>query len=107
YLTIAARSMVKDGTLTVLVDGRQVYSRRLSLDEGASEVKKRLFRRRQEVFSVRIDVPPGRHRVVAQVFAEGKDAGHEDSAEVAPQGRTRLALVAGRIIGPAVSLKAE
>jgi hypothetical protein len=109
YLVIEARSLVKDGTIKILVDGREVYQRRLCAEEGAGAQPKKIFRRREETFSIRIEVEPGPHTVAAQVFSEGKPAGHEDSAQVDPGAHesARLRLVAGRLLGPPVSLTTD
>ena len=111
YLVIDAKSMVKLGRLTVLVDGREVYSRRLSTGESADPdaVKKKLFRRRQEVFSTRIEVPPGRHEVVALVLPDGAGSGSRDSTvvELKASESRKLQLVAGRLLGSPVSLKSD
>lgn len=108
-LLIDARSLVKQGTIKVLVDGREVYHRRLSSLEGEGAQPKKLFRRREETFTVRVEVAPGSHTVAAQVFSEGRDAGREDSTEVRVSARetAHLHLVAGRILGSSISLKAD
>ena len=109
YLLIDARSLVKEGTVKLLLDGREVYQRRLSAFEGAGAQPKKFLRRREESFSIRIEVAPGAHTVAAQVFTEGKDAGHEDAVKVSVAAResVHLRLVAGRILGASVSLKAD
>jgi hypothetical protein len=109
YLVIDARSLVKEGTVKLLVDGREVYQRRLSSLEGSGALPKKFLRRREEAFSVRIEVAPGHHTVSAQVFTDGKQSGHEDAAEidVGAHESAHLHLVAGRIMGPSVSIKAD
>jgi len=105
YLVIDVRSLVKQGTVKILVDGREVYHRRLSSVENATAQTK-LFHRREETFSARLEVAPGTHTVAAQVFTDGKDDGREDATDVSVQARetAHLQLVAGRILGASVSL---
>jgi hypothetical protein len=74
-LLIDARSLVKEGTVKILVDGREVFHRRLSSLDGEGAQPKKLFRRREETFTARVEVPPGTHVVAAQVFIDGKDEG--------------------------------
>ena len=109
FVVIDVRSLVKDGTMRILVDGREVSHRHLSSLDGEGAQPKKLFRRREETFSVRFEVPPGSHTVAAQVFSDGKDEGREDSEHVSvmAQKTTRLHLVAGRILGASVSLKSD
>lgn len=109
FLVIDARSLVKAGTVKLLVDGREVYHRRLSSLEGSGAQPKKLFRRREETFSIRVEVAPGAHTVAAQVFSDGSDEGQEDLAKVTVAAResAHLRLVAGRILGASVSLKAD
>lgn len=108
-LVIDARSLVKDGTVRILVDGREVYHRRLSSIDGEGAQPKKAFRRREEIFTVRLEVAPGAHTVAAQIFHAGKDEGNEDSTrvEVGARESAHLRLVVGRIVGASVSLKAD
>ena len=108
-LVVDARSLVKEGTIKILIDGREVYSRRLSSREGEGAQPKKLFQRREEVFTVRLDVAPGTHTIAAQVFTEGKEEGREDSTQVTVESRetTHLRLIAGRILGASVALKQD
>jgi hypothetical protein len=111
YLLIDAKSMVKLGKLTVLVDGREVYSRDLSTQEspGSDIVKKKLFRRKQEHFSARIKVSPGRHEIVVLVIPDGMSSGFKDRTvvDLKVSESRKLQLVAGRLLGSPLSIKAD
>ena len=111
HILIMTRSSVKEGTLEVFVDGAQVYSRRLSTEgsaEGSSLPKRKWYQRKQELFEARIEVPAGRHEILAKVTPNGEDA-YQDSTvvDIAPDSNTRFHLTAGRILGSTISLKAD
>jgi hypothetical protein len=107
WLQLDAISKVKAGTLTVLVDGDEVYARELSTAErGAARFFKRVAGRVQEEFDVRIPVAPGEHEVVARVSMQRRDEPYEAAVWVdLESGESQgLALVAGRTFGSALSL---
>jgi serine/threonine-protein kinase len=112
YLLVKAKSAVKEGTLTLLVDGVAVYSKHLSTQksaEGEPEAKLQWFLRKQQIFEARIDLPPGRHEVVAHVVEDGKSEPTQQKAvvEVLPSEPCKLTLVAGRVVGPSLTLKTD
>ena len=106
WLELSGTSKVKSGTLTVLVDGSEVYSRQLSTGErGAERFFKKVAGRVEEEFSARIPVAPGEHQVVARVSMERRDEPYEVGVWVdLESGESRgLSLVAGKTFGRPVS----
>ena len=107
WLELEGTSKVKSGTLTVLVDGAEVYSRPLSTDErGASRFLKKVAGRVQEEFEARIPVSPGEHQVTARVSMQRRDEPYETTVWVDLESGERqgLDLVAGKTFGRPVSL---
>jgi serine/threonine protein kinase len=102
------KSSVREGTLTLTVDGRRVLKRELSAP-GSKSV--RLLRKavglKEERFDKSIGVAPGTHEIVA--LLESGDTRHEKSliVEVARGERQNLTLSAGRGYGAPLSLKAD
>lgn len=106
WLELAGLSKVKSGTLTVLVDGVEVYSRPLSTDErGASRFIKKVAGRVQEEFEARIPVSPGEHQVTARVSMKRRDEPYETTVWVdLESGESQgLDLVAGKTFGRPLS----
>ena len=110
YLDLEATSSVKDGKLTVLVDGSEVYSRELSTE---SRNVKRFFKKVagnvQESFDARIAIPSGTREVMARVHTARRSAPYEEvlTLDLEPGESRKIRLVAGRTLGRAVSLEAE
>jgi len=107
WLELDAKSKVKSGTLTVLVDGAEVYSRALSTDErGASRFLKKIAGRVQEEFEAKIPVSPGEHKVTARVSMQRRDEPYETTVWIdLESGESQgLELVAGKTFGRALSL---
>jgi hypothetical protein len=107
WLELDGTSKVKSGTLTVLVDGAEVYSRPLSTDErGASRFLKKVAGRVQEEFEARIPVSPGEHQVTARVSMKRRDEPYETTVWVDLESGERqgLDLVAGKTFGRPLSL---
>jgi len=110
YLDLEATSSVKDGTLTVLVGGSEVYSRELSTeDRNVKRFFKKVAGNVQESFDARIAVPSGNHEVVARVETARRSAPYEESVTVdlEPGESRKLRLVAGRTFGRPLSLHIE
>ena len=107
WLELDGTSKVKSGTLTVLVDGTEVYSRPLSTDErGASRFLKKVAGRVQEEFEARIPVSPGEHQITARVSMQRRDEPYETTVWVDLDSGERqgLDLVAGKTFGRPLSL---
>jgi hypothetical protein len=109
-LVVHGRSRVRAGELRLLLDGRLVYTRLLSLEQAETDgdlARRGLFKRREEAFAARIPMPPGSHEIVAQVFADGKEYGREDRLiiDAVSGASVPIQVVAGRLIGSSVSLK--
>jgi serine/threonine protein kinase len=83
YLILGGRSKLEKGTLTLLLDDEEVYSRRLAAPRiGPKILGKKRIKVGQEVFEARIGVGSGRHKVVAYVEPEGKSSGYRRRAYV-------------------------
>jgi hypothetical protein len=102
------KSSVREGTLTLTVDGRRVYKRELSAP-GSKSV--RLLRKavglKEERFDKSIGISPGTHEIVA--LLESGDTQHQRSliVEVARGERQNLMLSAGSGYGAPLSLKTD
>jgi serine/threonine protein kinase len=109
HLRLDARSSIEAGSLSLRVDGREVYSRRLAAPSARSGAFDKIPGRKQEAFEDWIRIPPGRHEVAAQVQAEGSGLPFQDSVVVdLKAGETRtLRMVAGRSSGAPVSLEID
>ena len=109
HLKLDARSSIDAGTLSLEVDGREVYSRHLDAPAGDKGVFNKILRRDQESFEGWIKVTPGRHEVAAHVLPEGAGSPFQDSIVVdLKPGETRtIRMVAGRSFGTPISLKMD
>jgi len=110
YLDLEATSSVKDGTLTVLVDGAEVYSRELSTeDRNVKRFLKKVAGKVQESFDARIAIPSGPHEVVARVETARRSAPYEEAVTVdlGPGESRRIRLVAGKTFGRPLTLETE
>jgi serine/threonine protein kinase len=110
HLKLDARSSIEAGTLSLEVDGREVYSRHLASPARSKRVFNRILGRDQETFEGWIKVAPGKHEVAAHVVPEeGNESPLQDSIVVdLKAGETRtLRMVAGRSFGTPLSLKVD
>jgi len=105
-LKLDAKSSIPSGTLTVTIDGEEVYERTLSTEEGGFFSK--VTGRTQETFETWLSVAPGKHKIVALVQEED---GTEHRASIVidaePGEQREIDLVAGRALGRPLSLKAD
>ncbi len=109
HLKLDGKSNIEKGKLSLLVDGREVYSRHLAAPNGGRGVFNKLLGKDQEAFEGWIRIAPGKHEVVAQVLPTGEAEGYRGSVMVdlkAGEVRT-LRLAAGRSRGTPVSLKLD
>ena len=103
HLKIAGESSFKSGTLTITVDGKQVYSRALEArGNKAMGLLKKVVGKGQESFEAWVEVPAGRHEVVAYVVTSDKPSGYHDSVMVdLERGETQnLKILAGKANTP-------
>jgi serine/threonine protein kinase len=109
HLKLDARSSIESGTLSLEVDGHEVYSRHLASPARTKGVFTRLLGRDQETFEGWIKIAPGKHEVAAHVVPEGDESPLQDSIVVDLRaGETRtLRMVAGRSFGTPLSLKVD
>ena len=111
YLKLDAKSSVESGSLSVRVDGDEVYSRELSAPRkpGKKNPIKKFLDRNHETFEAWIEVGPGKHEIVALIVSEDGSAESRDTVVVDLEaGQTRrLRMVAGRAFGSALSLKVD
>ncbi len=105
-LALFVKSSLKEGTLTLRVDGREVYSTNLASD--AKRWKKVIGRAHQD-FAAQVEIPAGAHTITAQVLNSVKSREHEASVdvEIAAGQERGLRIVAGRTIGPPLTLTLE
>jgi len=108
YVALDARSLVEAGTLTLFVDGEEIYARKLSsVPSPTKGFFKKFAGRTAEEFDAQLELTAGEHVVVARVALEGESTGHEETVvlDLAPGATQTLKLVAGRKKRP-ISLKA-
>jgi len=108
HLKIDGESSVKSGTLTITVDGKQVYSRELEArGNKAMGLLKKVVGKGQESFEAWVEVPPGHHEVVAYVATPDKPSGYHDAVMVdLDRGETQnLKVLAGKANTPIVLRK--
>jgi hypothetical protein len=93
-LAVVLKSSVKEGRLSLFLDGKTIYTADFTGRGGAP---------RQPT---RVSIPAGKHTVAAQLSQTGKDREHHDSIEVdlAPGSSATLRVAAGRALGRDLSL---
>jgi hypothetical protein len=84
YLMLEVRSKVEMGEFRLLLDDEAVYSRALAASRIGPKVfgKKPIRRFKNETFDARIELEPGRHRLVALVTPDGNGKSYERNALV-------------------------
>jgi hypothetical protein len=110
FLKILGRSSVRSGRLTLRVDGAEVYVRELIAETGkAKRFFKRMFGKAGESFETTVEVEPGRHEIVAHVAMTDDGSGYDSRIvlEIAAGATRELHLIAGRKLGPPMSLTEE
>jgi serine/threonine-protein kinase len=109
HLRLDAKSGVESGELTLLVDGDEVYRRKLSAPREKQGFFKRMLDQDLETFEAWIDVAPGRHEVAAHVLPAGMTSGYRDAivVDLEPGETRRIKLAAGRRFGSTLSLKSD
>lgn len=106
-VTLSISSSVKQGRLTVLVDGRQAFSSELAND---SKKFKRFYRKAlgqaHQQAGATFELPAGRHTISALLEVEGKSKRYERSIEIEVEagGSQVLEIVAGKSFGRRLTL---
>jgi len=104
------KSSVRSGTLTVKVDGRNVYTRELSAP-GSKSVRllKKAVGLKEERFDKSIGIAPGMHEIVALLEFDDDEAQHEKRliVDVERGQHRKVVLRAGSGYGAPLSLKTD
>ena len=98
FLKIVGKSSVRSGTLSLRIDGTEVYRRALSVDLEKKKLLKRMFNKDTETFETTIAIAPGEHEIHAVVIFDGNAQGFGSSAilEIDAGATREVKLVAGR-----------
>jgi serine/threonine-protein kinase len=111
YLELHVKSSIKAGTLTLLVDGEEVYQTELESPESRKVTRayKKVLGRASQTLDARVRVPAGRHTMVARLFNRSKSHEFENQVEfeIEPGEARSLRVVAGRAIGRRLALKLD
>jgi serine/threonine protein kinase len=109
-LVVDTRSGIKDGRLTLSVDGRVVYRRELAWQgKGWKRAMARTVGQGREKHEDEIELAPGRHEIAARVDV-GKDSPPFERTivvELEPDARKTLRIVAGKTFGRDLTLALE
>jgi serine/threonine-protein kinase len=108
HLRLEGKSRIESGDLTVRLDGRPIYARRLSAPKGAGGLG-RMFGKNSEAFEAWMKISPGKHELEAEVIREGGGESLKDSivVDLGP-GETRvLHLTAGGSLGRPIQIKVD
>jgi hypothetical protein len=108
YLLLDAKSSIEAGSFALLVDGKEVYSRELALQQPRKGFLGKVFRN-VETFEALIEVPAGAHEVVGRIVPEDDSFVFQDTVIVDFEAsRThKLRMTAGRTFGSPLSLKVD
>ena len=110
FVELEGKSSVRSGTLTLSVDGRNVYSRELSAD-GSKGVRllKKAVGVKEERFNKSIGIAPGTHEIVALLESGDGGTQHQKRViiDVERGDRRKLVLSAGSGYGAPLSLKVD
>jgi serine/threonine-protein kinase len=107
HLKLEAKSSIEGGTLTLRVDGRNLYEHPLAAPAGDGGLA-RLLGRNQESFEAWLRVPPGKHELTAEVANQGESVLRDTIVIDLDPGQNRtLRLTAGRSFGRPLQIKLE
>jgi hypothetical protein len=108
YLLLDAKSSIEAGTFTLLVDGEEVYTRKLALEQPHKGLLGKVFRN-VETFEALIEVPAGAHEVVGRIVPNDDSFVFQDTVVVnlEPRRTHKLRMTAGRTFGSQLSLKVD
>jgi hypothetical protein len=109
YLDLHAKSAVKQGTLVILIDGSEVYSREMvSEHRGAKRFFKKLTRSAGKGFEERLTVESGQHEVVARLIKpDGTNFQDTILVDLEPGQAKELQLLVGHKRGKSVVWKTD
>jgi len=108
HLKLEAKSSVEAGDLSLRLDGRPIYVRRLAAPQQEGALA-RLMGRDHEAFEAWLKVPPGKHELEAEVAKEGETDPLRDTIvlNLGPGETRTLHLTAGRGFGRPVQIKLD
>jgi len=106
-LKLDVNSAVERGELTIELDGDPVYTRHLDGPRQKRNLFKKILESNHETFETVLDVPAGRHELVARVVVgDALDEYRDTIVLELKRGETRrVRMVAGRVFGQALALK--
>jgi serine/threonine protein kinase len=109
HIRFDVKSGIESGELTLLVDGDEVYQRRLSATREKQGFIKKMLDQDLETFEASIEVSPGRREVAAHVLPAGMTSGYQDAIviDLEPGETRRIKLATGRRAGSTLSLKSD
>jgi len=108
YLLLDAKSSIEAGSFALLVDGEEVYTRELVLQNRRRGFLGKVFGG-VETFEALIEVPSGAHEIVGRVVPNDDSFVFQDTIIVnfEPRQTHRLRMTAGRAFGSQLSLKVD
>jgi len=109
YLKLDGKSSIESGTLSLRIDGTEVYTRELSSPHTKRNFIKKMIDKRHETFEAWIEVSPGKHEIAALVVPHDEPGSFQDTivVDLVPGETRRLRMVAGRSFGSVLSLKID
>ena len=107
HLKLDAKSSVEAGALTLTLDGKEIYARKLEATGSSKGFLNKVLGKGHETFEAWIEVPAGKHELKARVVSESGSTEHTDTVvvDLDPGEEYRVRLVTGRSFGTPVSLK--
>jgi len=109
-LRLLVKHSVKSGSLSLLVDGSEVYQTTLATDAGRwSHALKKATHQTDQIIEAEIEIPAGAHAVVARMRSDGKERVYERTLDLdlEPESSTTLRIVAGRTFGKRLVMQVE
>jgi len=108
---VNVKNNIKHGTLTLLVDGEEVFATDLSTDSGQKlkGAYKKVLGKGQQQLESEFEIPAGKHKITALAYSTAKDRQYETSLDVdlKPGDLRTLRIVAGRTLGRQLTLKID
>jgi hypothetical protein len=107
FLKLDATSSMAAADLSLLIDGKEVYSRTLAAPQKKKNFVNKILVSNNETFEAWIEVEPGKHEVAARVLPEGGGSAYTDTVvvDLEPGETRRLRMTAGRAFGSALKLR--
>jgi len=108
HLRLEANSSIEAGDLTLRLDGRPIYARRLAAPHGGGGLA-RLFGKNHEEFEAWMKIRPGKHELSAEVTREGQAEALVDTIvlDLGPGETRTVNLTAGASFGRPVQIKVD